>query len=222
MTLAGNGLVGSWNDVVLAGRDNMYQWHNRQHMPERVGIPGFIRGRRFIARRGSPEFFILYEAESLDVLGGADYLARLNDPTPWTKASQKNFFNSYRAVWRVPLSIGVGLGGFLLVIRFEEEAGNDLEQILVSEVLPPIEPEVGIAGVHLGIPDRQISAIDTIEKHGRVPFKMPGWIILVEAVSEEVLDRVLAKHFPVGLLESKGARGPTEVGIYQMEFCCWK
>jgi len=82
MSLAGQAVVAIWNGIAPEGRTEFYEWHNREHMPERVGIPGFQRGRRYIARYGTPEFFTLYEADSAEVLVGQDYLNRLNNPTP--------------------------------------------------------------------------------------------------------------------------------------------
>jgi len=76
MSLAGLGVVAIWHDIAAEARDDFYEWHNREHMPERVGIPGFLRGRRYIAVRGAPTFFTLYEATGTDVLAGPHYLAR--------------------------------------------------------------------------------------------------------------------------------------------------
>ena len=70
MSLAGTGVVAIWHDLLPEAKDDFYEWHNREHMPERVGIPGFRRGRRYIAVEGTPEFFNLYEADSPEVLGG--------------------------------------------------------------------------------------------------------------------------------------------------------
>ena len=72
MALLGRAAVCSWNDVKPEGRDNMYEWHNREHLPERLGIPGFLRGRRFRSETAEPEFMFLYEARDMGVLGGAD------------------------------------------------------------------------------------------------------------------------------------------------------
>ena len=85
MSLAGQAVVAIWNGIAPEGRTEFYEWHNREHMPERVGIPGFRRGRRYIAKYGTPEFFTLYEADCAEVLVGQDYLNRLNNPTPWTQ-----------------------------------------------------------------------------------------------------------------------------------------
>ena len=49
MSLAGSGAVCIWHDIAPEATDEFYQWHNREHMPERVGIPGFRLGRRYIA-----------------------------------------------------------------------------------------------------------------------------------------------------------------------------
>jgi hypothetical protein len=99
MSLAGKGVVAIWNDIAPEGRAEFYEWHDREHMPERAAIPGFLRGRRYIAVHGSPEYFTLYEAESPSVLSGSDYLTRLNNPTPWTKAVvHTHFRNTSRGI----------------------------------------------------------------------------------------------------------------------------
>jgi hypothetical protein len=46
MALMGHGAVAIWNDVAPEGLAEFYEWHHREHMPERVSIPGFLRGRR--------------------------------------------------------------------------------------------------------------------------------------------------------------------------------
>ena len=70
------GVVAIWHDLLPEAKDDFYEWHNREHMPERVGIPGFRRGRRYVAIEGAPEYFNLYEADSPEMLGGPDYLER--------------------------------------------------------------------------------------------------------------------------------------------------
>lgn len=214
------GFTAIWNDILPEGRENLYEWHNREHMPERLGISGFRRGRRFIAAQGSPEFLILYEADSLSVMGGSDYFARLNDPTPWTKRSQKNFRNSLRSVCRVVFSVGPGMGGNVLAIRSAREAppSQAFVQTMMRDVLPPIEQRVGVAAVRLGLCDFEISGVETTEKRGRVPFGNPGWVILVEAVSEAVLQPIA--NGPLSAMAIAAAEGDAcHAGTYRMEFC---
>ena len=113
MALAGEGAICIWNDILPEHRADFYAWHNEEHMPERVGIPGFKRGRRYIAVDGAtrPEFFTLYETELYEVLVGQDYTNRLNAPTPRTKATTASFRNTSRALTRVHASQGFGIGG---------------------------------------------------------------------------------------------------------------
>jgi len=173
MNLAGSGAVCIWHDIAPEATDEFYQWHNREHMPERVGIPGFLRGRRYIAVAGAPAYFTLYEAESADVLGGNAYLDRLNAPTEWTRRMMPAFRRVSRSICRVAYSDGVGQGGFMLTQRFELAAGDRSGTIetLRARQLPPLVERKGIAGVHLCLADEAFSRI-------------PGCIVLIEGTSE--------------------------------------
>ena len=111
MSLQGRGAVAIWHDITPEGRADFYAWHGSEHMPERVGIPGFLSGRRFAAIDADLEFFNLYEVETLDVLKGPDYRARLNDPTSWTLAAVTHFRSVARSLCRVAASRGHGQGG---------------------------------------------------------------------------------------------------------------
>ena len=127
MSLAGLGAVAIWHDLLPAAKDDFYEWHNREHMPERVGIPGFRRGRRFVAISGAPEFFNLYEADSPETLSGQDYLNRLNAPTAWTQRVIPSFRNVARSICRVAFTNGVGSGGVMLTLRFAIDAASSIE-----------------------------------------------------------------------------------------------
>ncbi len=154
-------------------------------MPERVGIPGFRRGRRYIAVSGTPEFFNLYEADSPEVLGGQDYLDRLNAPTDWTKRVVPSFRNVARSICRVAFTSGVGSGGVILTMRFDIDAARRAAAIeaLTTHVLPPLALRKGIAGVHLCLADEAISNVETAEKKARADTTLvPTWIVLIEGI----------------------------------------
>ena len=124
-------------------------------MPERVGIPGFRRGRRYVAISGTPEYFNLYEADSPEMLAGQDYLNRLNAPTAWTQRVVPSFRNVARSICRVAFTNGVGSGGVMLTLRFAIDAAHRDSTIdaLRRRVLPPLVYRKGIAGVHLCLAD---------------------------------------------------------------------
>ena len=80
--MLGNAAVAMWWDVAPETRAEWEDWHSSEHMPERLAIPGFLRGTRWIAGNS---YFVLYEVDSLATLTSGAYLERLNNPTPWSR-----------------------------------------------------------------------------------------------------------------------------------------
>lgn len=62
-------------------------WYDDEHMAERLSVPGFRSARRWIAdlEPGAGKYLATYELDSLAVLSSPAYLARLDNPTPWSK-----------------------------------------------------------------------------------------------------------------------------------------
>lgn len=215
MALLGKAVVAIWNDITPEGRENFIEWHNRQHMPERVGIPGFLRGRRYLAEYGAPEYFTLYEAADAAVLTGKDYLNRLNNPTPWTKQSVADFHNTVRGICPLAFSSGSGDGGFMMTLRFDRAPKDraQLEAAIVAELIKIGEMK-GVSGVHLCVADTAASGIETSEKKGR-QVGMPNWIIMLEGSSGAAVDAAglaLSRGLAAG-----GGIGPVEKGLYHLE-----
>lgn len=223
--LAGDAFVAIWHDIAPEGLDTFYEWHDREHMPERLAVPGFRRGRRFIRVEGDgQEFFNLYEVDSFDVLVGCDYLARLNAPTPWTTRVVVHFRNVTRGLCRVTGSVGIGRGGVLATVRLAPAPDRhaELRRHLLEIGLPSIATQAGIVGAHLGFTDETGSRIDTSEKQARGnPTDIPPWVLLVEGISREHLRRATSE-----LLAGAGVAHETTVppiaGIYRLEAECSK
>jgi hypothetical protein len=221
MSLAGLGAVCIWHDLLPEARDDFHQWHNREHMPERVGIPGFRRGRRYVAIAGTPEYFNLYEADSAEVLGGQDYLNRLNAPTEWTRQVVPSFRNVSRSICRVVYSHGVGQGAFMLTLRFDvgQSDRSRVVKALRQLLLPPLCDNRGIAGVHLCLADESISKVETAEKKARADTtQVPTWIILIEGNSSadvQAAGAALSQDLQPLL---SAADVPILTSVYQLEF----
>ncbi|MES2957679.1 MAG: hypothetical protein V4792_05790 [Pseudomonadota bacterium] len=191
MSLHGTGVVAIWHDLLPAAKGEFYEWHNREHMPERLGISGFNRGRRYIAVRGAPEYFNLYEADSPDVLRGPDYLQRLNTPTAWTRQVVTSFRAVARGICRVLYSGGVGQGGVMLTLRFG--VGHDAQETvarLLSETLLPVAVGLrGVAGAHLCRADVEGSRIETAERRARAgETVIPDWIVMIEGNDADAVE----------------------------------
>ena len=64
------GILAIWNDCAPEGYDHFERWYIREHLQERVGVPGFRFGRRYETVSGADRrFFAFYEVESPDVSG---------------------------------------------------------------------------------------------------------------------------------------------------------
>jgi hypothetical protein len=219
MSLNGSGVVAIWHDLLPEAKDEFYEWHNREHMPERLGIPGFRRGRRYIALQGAPEYFNLYEADSPEVLSGQDYLQRLNAPTPWTRQVVASFRNVSRAICRVLYSGGVGQGAVMLTLRFDvaAPAHAELARLLRQQLLPAIVDLRGVTGVHLCRADEEGSAIETAEKAARDSATLiPRWILMIEGISARAVEDA-ARQVTATLAQQPAVRD-LDQAVYLLEY----
>ncbi|HLB14811.1 MAG TPA: hypothetical protein VJM14_07770 [Burkholderiales bacterium] len=149
--MPGRAAVAMWWDIAPEMRPEWEDWHTHEHMPERLGIPGFLRGSRWIAASGEPSYFVLYETARLSTIMSGPYLERLNDPSPWSRKMMPHHRNMVRSLCRVRASFGGGLGQALATIRFSPppRGGRALLKRLSSEVLPGLPGRRGLSGAHL-------------------------------------------------------------------------
>ena len=209
--LAGEAVVAIWNGIAPEGRDEFYAWHLNEHMPERVGIPGFRRGRRYIAAGAGtfPEFFTLYETETMQVLQGQDYAGRLNAPTPWTLSATAYFRDTFRSLARVVESRGPGMGAALLTVRFDIDEIETLLPLLCAAASAP-----RVCGAHLCAADRDASAVRTAESRDRADVgEPPAQFLLIEATDPDAVAALL----PDAVLLAAGASGVVR-GVYRLEY----
>lgn len=138
-------------DVEADAVEEHDRWHTQEHLPERLSIPGFCRGTRWIATGGRPRYLVLYEVESLATLASEAYLARLNNPTPWTTRMMPHYRGMNRGLCAVLGSFGFGQGGIAALIRFAPEAPQSaaLNRWLLEEALRAVPQMPGLGSAHL-------------------------------------------------------------------------
>lgn len=219
MALAGTGAILIWNDITPDGRADYYQWHAHEHMPERVAIPGFLRGRRYIAATPatSPEFFTMYETADPRIPTSAPYLARLNAPTAWSLKAMAQFRNMLRALTAVVASAGPGSGGVMATVRLPEtERGVQMlaKARGIHDLAPGIAALPRIAGAHLCATDADGSAIRTTESRDRGDSTtVPCGVLLIEGCDRGAVEDAVA----AALSRLKLTADEVAIGIYILE-----
>jgi hypothetical protein len=186
--LAGKAVMINWSDVAPEHRPAYYEWHSREHMVGRVAIPGYQRGRRYLAVEAERDFLVLYEVDDLAVVTGPDYMAKANKPSPLTLRTTPFVKNAVRGLAAVRVSLGIGTGGYALTLRFDPRAGceDTLAAWLTAGALPRVVDRPDITGAHFLVADPAASAIVPVERQGR-PTDIPNWIVLLEGVSVDAV-----------------------------------
>lgn len=221
MALTGKGAITIWQDAPPHARADFFEWHNGEHMAERVGIAGFLRGRRFAAIVGAPEFFTLYETADPSVHTSAAYLERLNNPTPLTRRVAPHMVNNIRSLCRVAYTSGEADGGLLVTLRYDVTPGSAEKHLalLTQTLFPQLQQQPGIEAVHLCRADEAASSVQTEEKKSRPQQALvPTWVVLVEGVADRApLVSACKSLLPDEALSRAGATGMAR-GLYQLQY----
>ncbi len=123
--MIGGAALAIWFDVDASGKDDVEGWYPRQHLPERLSVPGFLRGRRYAVAGDGPAFFTLYETEDSRVLSSPAYIERLNNPTDWTRRSLSAFRGMIRNVYqRLAFAAVDTVGSHVLTVRIKPDSGR--------------------------------------------------------------------------------------------------
>jgi hypothetical protein len=216
--LLGKAAVLIWNDVAPEGRKAFYAWHDKEHMPERLALPGFRRGRRFAKAGHSPEWLTMYEADGLGALVSPEYLARLNAPTPATTKTLEHFRNTSRAVCRTVHSIGGSTGGHVLAMRLRVDAAraDAMCEYLKDDAFPRALRRCGVLACHLFASDPSASYVNTAESSTRT-FDVPAWVLLYEASTARAAEE--AGTDVERALEQSRVDVREDRAVYALEIC---
>lgn len=214
MPLLGKGVLAIWNGIREGADAEFLEWHVKEHIPERVSVPGFLRGRRYAAISGQPPYFNFYEVEEPGTLRSAAYLERLNNPTPWTRKVMTTFSDTSRTICQVEASTGVGVGSFVSIACFDAPASDGAR---AASFIAKLREAREIVGVHYLV--REGAAAKTEESTLRgAPDHSWAAILIVEAVSAEAAARLEANQLSAAVLRDASFASPAKRGLYRLEY----
>ena len=162
------GILAIWNDCAPEGEAHFERWYIREHLQERVGVPGFRFGRRYERLAGGDRrFFAFYEVERARCAELASaYVERLEDPTPWTAESMK--YVPQHGAHRVRAARGGGRPHRLPRRRGARRRGHGAHGRGGAKLVARLAAEPGVARVQLWTAATKQTPADTAE------MKKPG------------------------------------------------
>ena len=180
------------------GEDDFNRWYDKEHLAERVAIPGFLEARRYVAEYAPQRYLGIYTTETFDVLKSPAYEERLANQTPWSKRNLSRFRDATRACARVKLSRGEGRGSALSFIRLRPtEPGNDG---LVEEIASRADDVLdlnGILSMHLVASDPDLSV--PLTDRADAAAGASDWYVLIDATTQNAAKAATETLHPSGL-----------------------
>ena len=185
--MLGKAAVAMWWNIAPAVQAEWEDWHTHEHMPERLRIPGFLRGSRWVS---GTSYFVLYELDRAATLTGAAYLKRLNHPTPWSRKMMPHHRNMVRSLCRVRAGFGSGLPGVLGTLRLSS---------------PPrirnLSDQKGLSSLHLLQSQPMARTPQTTEQKIRGGDAQADWAVLIGGYDAAVVKRALGQFRAADAIE---------------------
>lgn len=200
-----------WTDIAPQDRDECDRWYIEKHIAERMGVPGWLRARRFTAATPdtNPQTLALYEIASVEDLLSDHYLSLQRNVDAQDQRMRAAFRNVARASLLLTHSIGPGDGGVLVSARFcAPQDAHDracARKLLVESVMPRLASMTGVTGVHLLTASQELRARQDLHRKSGADDAQVDWVLLLEATEEDRADAACRQ-----LLEDKNA---AEVGL---------
>jgi hypothetical protein len=178
----GSAILCVWNDVDPAIEDDYNDWYLREHIPERLAVPGMLRGRRYRADEGSPRYMAIYETETISVLTSGVYRAQLANPTAWTRRVMPGFRLMQRGICNVVASVGAGIGGAATVLHLRPEPGGELAlaawaQVLLAALLA--QRQIAAAHIWSIMPGEPGSPTTALTRNSATE-RGVDWVVMIE------------------------------------------
>ena len=142
-----------WTDVDPAFEADFNRWYDREHMAERVALPGFRWARRYCAAKGK-RYLALYRTDSLEAFTSPAYVEAFAHQTAWSKQNLARMVDPMRRVGPITFERGQGTGGAIgLILLAPGKTGLQA----VERVIDKATSIDGILGGQLLVPDTALS-----------------------------------------------------------------
>ncbi|MGR4869958.1 antibiotic biosynthesis monooxygenase family protein [Variovorax sp. LARHSF232] len=188
MVFAGKGILISSMEVRPEEEADFNEWFDREHLAERVAIPGFLEARRYESVGAPTRYLQIYNTTGFDVLNSAAYRAALAKQTEWSNHHISRFIAPTRTVGRLARSAGVARGVAVVLLRLRP-SGDPAMMPALADVLDVLE-QPGTASIHFVEADAKLSRPVTADS-GYVGAE--DCYVVVECTSEAAGGQIVAQ-----------------------------
>lgn len=221
MPLLGKGMLITLTEVAARDERDFNEWYNREHIDERVNLPGFRRARRYVAVRATPKYLATYECDTVADLATPGYLRLLANQTPWSKSVMARFTHFQRMTLRIQVDQTHGVGGGLAVVRFvpDPRRRKALVEWLSEHTLPKLVRRPGMIGACAGENDLEVAHAPLQDKSMDHPkAEEAEWVVLLEAADVAAAGAAARLAFTATRLRPFGVAAPPTIGTYRFLF----
>jgi hypothetical protein len=221
MPLHGKGMLIVFNEVKARDERDFNEWYNREHIDERVNLPGFHRARRYVAVHGSPKYLATYECDAVGDLAAPGYLALLANQTPWTQAVMARFTQFNRMTLRVQVDLTHGIGGAVAAVKFapDPRKRKALAAWLHETALPKAIARPGLVGAAAAENDLEVANAPLQDKSMDHPKADEAeWVVLLEGSDAGAVGAAARATFTLAKLKNFGVSVAPTIGTYRLLF----
>ena len=219
MALRGKGMLITLTEVKSRDEADFNEWYNREHIDERVNLPGFHRARRYVAVKAAPKYLATYECDSVGDLATPQYLQLLANQTAWSQAVMARFTHFDRLTLRIQVDLTHGVGGAITCVRFvpDPRKRKALAAWLQDIVLPKAIGRNGMLGAFAAENDIDIANAPVQDKSMDHPKALDAeWIVLLEGADPASTAAAARASFKLTALKRFGVVKAPVVGTYRL------
>ena len=219
MPLYGKGMLITFTEVKARDERDFNEWYNREHIDERVNLPGFPRARRYVSVRGAPKYFATYECDTVGDLATPGYLQLLANQTPWSQAVMAKFTHFHRLTLRLQVDLTHGIGGAIACVRFipDPRERKPLVAWLQDKALPRAIARPGLLGAFAAENDVEIANAPLQEKSMDHPRADEAeWVVLLEGADAASVGAAARTLFTLAALKPFGVTAAPAIGTYRL------
>jgi hypothetical protein len=221
--LRGKGMLIVLNEVRPRDARDFNEWYNREHIDERVNLPGFHRARRYVTADPAtkPRSLAIYECDRVGDLATPRYLKLLANQTPWSQRNMARFTFFRRLTLRIRVDLAHGVGGAVTCARFVPDPAKaaTLAAWLKAEALPAAIARPDMVGGFAGVNDLEVANAPGKAKGDTYPLtEVVEWAVVLEGADPRATSAAARALLSRRALAPFGVRAAPAIGTYTFLF----